>query len=83
MIEKLDHIGIAVKDIDDALKFYTDALGLRCTHMEDVKEQKVKTAFIPTKNVNLELLQSRTRTLNRPFFLNWPWKQPAWPLTRG
>ena len=58
MIEKLDHIGIAVKDIDDALGFYADSLGLRCTHIEEVKEQKAKTAFIPTGNVNLELLQS-------------------------
>ena len=57
MIEKLDHIGIAVKDIDDALKFYSDALGISCTHIEDVEEQKVKTAFLPTKNVDLELLQ--------------------------
>ncbi len=58
MIEKLDHIGIAVKDLDDALKFYSDALGLRCTKTEEVKEQHVKIAFVPTGEVNLELVQS-------------------------
>ncbi len=57
MIEKLDHIGIAVSDIDDAMKFYS-ALGLSCTHVEDVSEQKVKIAFLPAGDVNLELLQS-------------------------
>jgi methylmalonyl-CoA epimerase len=55
---KLDHIGIAVSDIDSALKFYSDALGLSCTHIEDVEEQKVKIAFIPAGDVNLELVQA-------------------------
>jgi methylmalonyl-CoA epimerase len=58
MIEKLDHIGIAVRDLDEALKFYRDVLGLRLTHIEEVKEQKVKIAFLPAKDVNLELVQS-------------------------
>ncbi len=58
MIEKLDHIGIAVKDIDEALKFYSDALGLGCTHIEEVAGQNVKIAFLPVGDVNLELLQA-------------------------
>lgn len=58
MIEKLDHIGIAVKDIEEALKFYSDALGLECTHVEDVSGQHVKIAFLPVGDVNLELLES-------------------------
>lgn len=58
MIEKLDHIGIAVKDLDDAIKFYTDALGLRCTGIEEVKGQNVKIAFVLAGDVNLELVQS-------------------------
>jgi methylmalonyl-CoA epimerase len=55
---KLDHIGIAVIDIDMALKFYSDALGLKCTNLEDVEDQKVKIAFIPAGDVNLELVQA-------------------------
>lgn len=55
---RLDHIGIAVSDIDSALKFYSDALGLECTHIEEVEEQKVKIAFIPAGDINLELVQA-------------------------
>ncbi len=58
MIEKLDHIGIAVKDIDEALKFYRDALGLRCKRIEEVEGQHVKIAFLPAGDVNLELVQA-------------------------
>jgi methylmalonyl-CoA/ethylmalonyl-CoA epimerase len=58
MIENVDHIGIAVKDIDEALKFYCDYLGLKCTRMEEVEGQKVKIAFIPVSEVNLELVQA-------------------------
>jgi methylmalonyl-CoA epimerase len=53
---RLDHIGIAVKDIEEALKFYEDALGLKCTHIEEVEEQMVKIAFVPADDVNLELV---------------------------
>ena len=58
MIEKVDHIGIAVKDIDEALKFYCDALGLRCAKIEEVAGQKVKIAFIPAGETTLELVQA-------------------------
>jgi methylmalonyl-CoA/ethylmalonyl-CoA epimerase len=58
MIEKLDHIGIAVKDIDEALKFYRDVLGLKCTRIEEVEGQHVKIAFLPAGDVNLELVQA-------------------------
>ena len=46
---KLDHIGIAVKDIGAALKFYADTLGLTLEGEEVISEQKVKTAFLPIK----------------------------------
>lgn len=58
MVGKVDHIGIAVKSIDEALKFYTDVLGLKCTGYEEVLEQKVKTAFIPAGDSEIELLES-------------------------
>lgn len=58
MIEKLDHIGIAVSDLEDALRVYSDALGLKCTQIEEVSEQHVKVAFLPAGSVNLELVQS-------------------------
>lgn len=58
MIKKLDHIGIAVSDLDSTLGFYVDTLGLKCTHVEEVSDQKVKIAFIPAGDVNLELVQA-------------------------
>jgi lactoylglutathione lyase/methylmalonyl-CoA/ethylmalonyl-CoA epimerase len=58
MIQKIDHIGIAVKSIDEALKFYTETLGLKCSGVEEVAEQRVKTAFIPSGDSEIELLES-------------------------
>lgn len=55
---KVDHIGIAVRDLEEALKFYTDILGLTCTGTEVVEEQKVKVAFLPCGDSELELLES-------------------------
>ncbi|HCL79985.1 MAG TPA: methylmalonyl-CoA epimerase [Synergistaceae bacterium] len=53
----VDHIGIAVKSIDEALAFWQDSLGIRCTGVEDVAEQKVKTAFLPVGATEVELLE--------------------------
>ena len=58
MIKKIDHIGIAVKDMDAALKFYEEVLGMKAEGTEVVEEQKVKTAFIPTGESEVELLES-------------------------
>lgn len=55
---KLDHIGIAVKNIEESLKFYKDALGLELEGVEIVKEQKVKTAFLPIGDTHIELLEA-------------------------
>ncbi len=54
----VDHIGIAVKNIDQSAKFYTDLLGLKLTGTEEVTEQKVRTAFIPAGESEIELLES-------------------------
>jgi len=58
MIEKVDHIAIAVKDIDESLKFFCDGLGLSCKKIEEVEGQKVKVAFIPIGDTNIELVQA-------------------------
>ncbi len=57
-LTKIDHIGIAVKDIDEAAKFWEGILGLKITEREEVAEQKVITAFIPTGDSEIELLQA-------------------------
>src|SRR3954463_5083125 len=54
----LDHVGIAVKDLDAALAFYRDALGLHVEVPEDVASQRVRAHFIPTGQAALELLEA-------------------------
>lgn len=55
---KLDHIGIAVSNLDEALKLYTEVLGLEVHGTEVVEEQKVKVAFLPVGDTEVELLES-------------------------
>ena len=52
---KVDHVGIAVKNLEESLKFYTEVLGLKSTSVEVVEEQKVKVAFLPCGDSELEL----------------------------
>jgi len=58
MITKINHIGIAVNSIDDAVKLYTDVLGLKVQNIEVVEDQKVKTAIIPVGESKIELIES-------------------------
>ena len=53
----LDHVGIAVAHIDEALSFYRDALGLDVASVEDVSSQRVRAHFVPTGGTSLELLE--------------------------
>ena len=55
---KVDHIGVAVKNMDEALKLYQDILGLKLVATEVVEEQKVKVGFIPVGDSEIELLES-------------------------
>ncbi|MCD4715054.1 MAG: methylmalonyl-CoA epimerase [Clostridiales bacterium] len=55
---KVDHIGIAVKNLDESIKFYQDILGLELQGTEVVDEQKVRVAFLPVGDTEIELLES-------------------------
>lgn len=57
-IKNVDHIGLAVPNLEEALKFYEDVLGFKCVGTEVVEEQKVKVAFLPVGDTELELLES-------------------------
>lgn len=57
MLQKIDHIGIAVPSIEEARGYYENVLGLKLDHIEDVPSQKVKTAFFDIGGVWLELLE--------------------------
>src|SRR2546423_9606316 len=57
MLKKIDHLGIAVRSLDEAVPYYEKALGLKCEHREEVPSQKVRTAFFSVAEVHLELLE--------------------------
>lgn len=56
-IKKINHVAIVVKDIDESLKFWETALGLKLDHVEDVPSQASKVAFIPVGEGEIELVQ--------------------------
>lgn len=56
-ISHIEHIGIAVKSIEDALPYYENVLGFHCYAVEEVKDQKVKTAFLRVGETKIELLE--------------------------
>lgn len=57
MLSKIDHIGIAVKSIDEALPFYTEQLGMACLGREEVVAQKVRVAMLAIGESKIELLE--------------------------
>ncbi|HLW08397.1 MAG TPA: methylmalonyl-CoA epimerase [Marinilabiliaceae bacterium] len=54
----IEHIGIAVKSLDEAIPFYEDVFGLKCYNVEEVVDQKVRTAFFMVGETKIELLES-------------------------
>jgi len=57
MIVKIDHIGVAVSSIDDAVKLYRDGLGLKIGEIETVEAERVKVAMIAVGESRIELLE--------------------------
>ncbi len=57
MIKKIDHVGIAVTNLEESLSFYESALGLKLEDIEEVSEQKVKVGFLDIGGVHFELLE--------------------------
>lgn len=56
-ISRIEHLGIAVPSIEEALPYFENVLGLKCYNIEEVADQKVKTAFLKCGEVKLELLE--------------------------
>ena len=57
-ITHIEHIGIAVRNLEESIKFYENVLGLNCYAIEEVKDQKVKTAFFRVGQTKIELLET-------------------------
>jgi methylmalonyl-CoA/ethylmalonyl-CoA epimerase len=54
----IEHIGIAVRNLEESIKFYEETYGLKCYAIEEVKDQKVRTAFFEIGQTKIELLES-------------------------
>lgn len=57
-IRRIEHIGIAVKSLEIAIPYYETLLGLKCYSIEEIVDQKVKTAFFKVGDTKIELLES-------------------------
>lgn len=57
-VNYIEHIGIAVKNLDEAINYYENILGMKCYAVEEVTDQKVKTAFFMVGQTKIELLES-------------------------
>lgn len=57
-VNYIEHIGIAVKNLDQAINYYENILGMKCYAVEEVTDQKVKTAFFMVGQTKIELLES-------------------------
>ena len=67
---KIDHIGIAVKSVDESLKFYRDILGLEFKGIEVLKDRGLKVAFLKTGESKIELLESISKDSNIEKFID-------------
>ncbi len=56
-ISRIDHLGIGVQSIEEVLPFFGNVLGLKCYAVEEVTDQKVKTAFFKVGEIKIELLE--------------------------
>lgn len=54
----IEHIGIAVQNLEESIKYYENVLGLECYAVEEIVDQKVKTAFFKVGDTKIELLES-------------------------
>jgi methylmalonyl-CoA/ethylmalonyl-CoA epimerase len=68
-MKKIDHIGVAVKDLDKALSLYRDVLGMEIGGMDEVPAQKVRLAFVPVGDTRLELLEPTQEDSNIAKFI--------------
>jgi methylmalonyl-CoA/ethylmalonyl-CoA epimerase len=55
-ISHIEHIGIAVKNLEESIKYYEEVLGMKCYNIEEVADQKVRTAFFKVGDTKIELL---------------------------
>ena len=70
MVGQIDHVGIAIESIEQALEFYQDGLGMRLEEVATVEEQGVRVAFLPAGDSAIELLEPLSAESNMRKFLD-------------
>jgi methylmalonyl-CoA/ethylmalonyl-CoA epimerase len=60
LIKRVNHIAIVVDDIENALSFWRDSLGLHLSHVEEVPDQEARVAFLPVGDAEIELVKPTT-----------------------
>jgi methylmalonyl-CoA/ethylmalonyl-CoA epimerase len=68
-VKKISHVAIAVEDMDSALHFWRDGLGLKVSHVEDLDDQEVRVAFLPIGASEIELVKPTTEDTGIARFL--------------
>jgi len=68
--KKINHVAVVVADIDEALKFWQDALGIKLDHIEDVPSQKAQVAFLPLGDSEIELVKPTAEDTGAAKFLS-------------
>jgi methylmalonyl-CoA/ethylmalonyl-CoA epimerase len=68
-LKKINHVAVVVADIDEALKFWRDALGIEMSHLEDVPSQKAQVAFLPLGDSEVELVKPTSEDTGAAKFL--------------
>ncbi len=66
---KINHVAVVVEDIESALEFWRDALGIHLDHIEDVPSQQAKVAFLPVGGSEVELVQPTNKESSTARFL--------------
>lgn len=69
-IKKINHIAIAISDVEESLVFWRDAMGLEVDHMEDVPSQKAQVVFIPVGDSEVELVKPTSPDTGVAKFIN-------------
>ncbi len=69
-VTRINHVALVVNDVDEALAFWQDALGMQLTHTENVESQEAIVAFLPTGDSEIELVSPTTDTSGIARFLH-------------
>ena len=82
-IKKINHVAVVVADIDQALTFWRDALGLHLHHVEEVPSQKAVVAFLPVGDSEVELVKPTTDDFGAGQIPGRTRRRDAPPVLRG